>query len=162
MLPEKTINALRWITDILNNKNIQYQVSGGLAAKIYGSQRELNDIDIEIPEEGFDDIAEDIKPFIADELKHHKNGKWDSLCLSLNYEGQEIDISGAYTCKVSNQERTGWIDVPADFSKIEKIKIGEMEVNVIGPQNLIDYKQHLDGDHQLEDIEAAKKYIAEK
>lgn len=53
MFQEKTINALKWIIKILNSKNIPYQISGGFAAKMYGSIRPLNDIDIDIPEDNF-------------------------------------------------------------------------------------------------------------
>jgi hypothetical protein len=41
-------NALRWIIGILDRHNIQYQITGGFAAKLYGSSREVNDIDIDI------------------------------------------------------------------------------------------------------------------
>ncbi|MFZ2522802.1 MAG: hypothetical protein WAW92_00245 [Minisyncoccia bacterium] len=43
-----TEGALRWIVNILESKSIQFQVTGGFAAKLYGSQRELADIDIDI------------------------------------------------------------------------------------------------------------------
>ena len=48
MFQEKTVDALRWIVGILEKKNILYQISGGFAAKLYGSSRPLNDIDIDI------------------------------------------------------------------------------------------------------------------
>ena len=159
MFQGKTINALRWIAGILNRKNILYQISGGFAAKIYGSRRPLNDIDIDIPENRFADIIEEGKPYIIFGPKQCNDGKWDLKLMTLNFEGQEIDIGGAYEAKVSAKDRTEWISIPADFSKVRKMEVEEILVNVVSPEELIAYKQHLDGDHQVEDINAVKKFI---
>ncbi len=159
MLQKKTIDALEWIVNILNSKKIPYQISGGLAAKIYGSLRTLNDIDLDIPEDKFVEIYKEIDDYIKTNFQHFNDGKWDVDIITLNYKGQEIDIGGAYNTKVSNQNRTEWIAIPADFSKSLKLNIENIQINVMAPEKLIEYKKHLDGKHQLEDIEAVKKYI---
>lgn len=159
MFEEKTTNALKWITEILNRKNILYQISGGFAAKIYGSERPVNDIDVDIPEDNFKDILEEVRPYIKSGPRRINDGKWDMDIITLNFKGQEIHIGGAYDAKLSNKERTEWIPIPVDFSKIQKKGIEGILVNVISPEELIKYKQHLDGDHQIEDIEAVKRYL---
>lgn len=159
MFQEKTINALKWIVEILNSKNIPYQISGGFAAKMYGSGRLLNDIDIDIPEERFKDILEEVKPYIIFRPEHINDGKWDMELMTLNFKGQEIDIGGAYEAKVSNKDRTKWIPIPVDFSKVNRIELEGILVNFISPKDLIEYKQHLDGEHQLQDIKAVESYL---
>ncbi len=161
MFQEKTINALKWIVEILNRKNIPYQISGGFAAKIYGSTRLLNDIDIDIPEDRFVDLVEEVRPYIVFGPKHYKDDKWDAYLMTLNFTGQEIDIDGAYEVKVSSKDRTEWVHIPVDFSKVNKMEVEGIVVNVISPMNLVKYKQHLDGDHQVEDIKAAENYLKE-
>ncbi len=158
---KNTEGALKWMVELLNRKNIPYQISGGFAAKIYGSKRPINDIDFDIPENRFTDILDEVKPYIINELTHYVDGKWDLQVMTLVYQGQEIDIGGAYEAKVSTKDRTSWISIPADLSKVRKIEVGGIIVNVISPERLIAYKQHLDGDHQIEDIKAVKKYIKE-
>ncbi len=159
MFQEKTINALNWIVEILNRRNIKYQISGGFAAKVYGSERALNDIDIDVPEENLPEILEEVKPYVIFDLQHINDGKWDMDLMTLNYHGQEIDIGGAYKIKVSNKDRTAWIPIPVDFSRVKKIDIEGIEVNIINPEDLIGYKKYLDGDHQLVDIKAAAKHV---
>ena len=42
--------ALKWIVNILKTNKVPFRISGGLAVKIYGSKRDLDDIDIDIPD----------------------------------------------------------------------------------------------------------------
>lgn len=67
VIDKKTTNAkkaFRWIVNILKKQKIPFQITGGLAAQVYGSKRRLNDIDIEIPENRFNDILPDVKKYI--------------------------------------------------------------------------------------------------
>ncbi len=155
----KTIAALHFIVNLFNEKNIPYQITGGFSAKIYGSKRSLNDIDVDIPEDRFKDILEDVKPYIKYGPEYFEDGKWYTYLITLDYKGQEIDIGGAYETRITNQERTEWIDYPVDFSKSKNVKVNGITLSVIDPKSLIDYKKHLDGEHQIEDINAVKNYI---
>lgn len=159
MFEEKTITALKWIIEILSKKNIPYQISGGFAAKMYGSNRSLNDIDIDIPESTLNLILEEVTPYITYPLQQYKDGKWDMQLMTLNYNGQEIDIGGGENAKISNKERTAWLKLPVDFSNTTNITIEGIQVSFISPEKLIEYKKHLDGEHQKEDIDATEYYI---
>ncbi len=157
-LQEKTIEALKWIVDILNTYGIDYQISGGFAGKVFGSQRELHDIDIDIPDKYLGEILPKISEYIIYGPERYRDGKWDLSLITLNYKGQEIDIGGSDTLLISNKDRTKWISFPIDFSKAVEVIVNKIIIKVINPKDLIEYKSELDGEHQLEDIEAAKQY----
>lgn len=157
-MEEKTLNALRWIVGIFEAHQIQYQISGGFAAKLYGSSRLLNDIDIDISEKRFTEILPEIQSYITYGPNRYKDGKWELDLITLNYNGQEIDIGGADDARISNKERTAWISLPPVSSKALDIEVGGTYVKVIPPLDLIEYKSELDGDHQAIDIEAVKGY----
>ncbi len=115
----KLKESLEWIIGILRKHKIPFQISGGLAAKIYGSPRPLNDIDINIYEENFKDIKEDVNRYIVFGPAHYKDGKWDLMLMTLDYNGQMIDIGGDRNIKISNKSRTEWLSFSSDLSKAE-------------------------------------------
>jgi len=149
---KNTKNALIWITTLLNNKSIPFQISGGLAAKIYGSPRPLNDIDIDIPEENFITIYEDVKPYIIYGPNQYKDKKWDCYLMTLNYFGQEIDICGAYNTKITTKDNKAWLKLPTNLKNVNYQQYLGITLPVMPKQKLIDYKRQLDGGHQLIDI----------
>ena len=158
-LPEcRPVVALSWITGILEKLSIHYQIAGGLAAKAYGSSRPLNDIDIDIPEEDFDKIHDQISSFITYGPARYKSDDWDLLLMILNYEGQIIDISGAYTTKIRDHKTNTWVKIPTDFSKVNKLDIFGLKLPVINYQELIAYKKILSRPVDLIDIEEIKNF----
>lgn len=159
---QKTIYALQWIIEILNRLNIQYQIAGGFAAKLYGSERELNDIDVEISEKDFYKILPEIHLYITWGPARFKNEKWDTMLIILDYKGQMIDISGVETAKMSNKERTKWIPNELSTFNTIDIEVADLIVKVIHPKGLIEYKKELDGEHQILDIQATEKYLLGK
>ncbi len=160
-MKKQTVDALKWIVDILNIHHVQYQLTGGFAAKLYGSSRELHDIDIDIPNASMQKILPDVAEFITYGPAHFRDAKWDMELMTLDYNGQEIDVGGINTLRISNKERTEWISYPNDLSNCLAMRVDGIDVKVQHPLVLASYKKELDGDHQLLDIEAAEKYAAE-
>ncbi len=158
-LDEKTINALRWIIAILNKNEIDYQISGGFAGKVFGSKRKLNDIDIDISKNNFDKILPEISEYIIYGPDHYIDFKWDLELITLNYKGQEIDICDSDNSLISNKEGTRWIHFSTNFSKTLDIDLNGIKIKVINPKDFLEYKKELDGKHQLEDIEAVKNFL---
>lgn len=159
-LEPKTLSALKWITEILDKNKISYKIGGGFAAHVYGSQRKINDLDISLNGKDFNLILPNVKEYITAGPKHYLNEKWDCTTLSLNYNGQDIDLTDVDTLKMTNLEKTKWIHVK-DIRLFESIvkDINGIKVSIMDPRDLIAYKKELGGEHQLFDIEAVKKYM---
>lgn len=146
-------SALIWIVDILQKHNIPFQIAGGLAVNAYGSNRQLNDIDIDIPEEAFDIIKEEVAPYIIFGPTRFKDELWDLFLLTLDYQGQRIDLSGAYTCKIYHKIENTWIKIITDFSQVKFMKIYDLNLPVIRKEDLIAYKKILSRPVDLIDIQ---------
>jgi hypothetical protein len=55
--------SLSWITALLNEKEVPFQIAGGLAVRAYGSARPLMDIDIS--EIDFPKVHPTVAPYIT-------------------------------------------------------------------------------------------------
>ena len=150
----KIASALEWISKILNKHQIPWQLTGGLAAHAYGSTRPINDIDIDIPEDRFAEILDEVKPYITDAPCRIDNPVLDVYAMTLEYQGQEVDIGGAYETRVKDLKTGIWHTVKVDLDNVEQKNVFGVEVPVVNKQDLITYKQWLavPGNHQEQDI----------
>lgn len=152
MTPDQ-LQSFRWITNILFKHNIIFQITGGLAAKIYGSQRPLNDIDIDVQTESLSQLASLVKEYVIYGPSHYNDGKWDLQLMTLRFNNQEIDISGD-KCKIYDDASEIWMDFPAVFLKAELHMIEGISVPVVNKEQLLNYKKLLGGEHQRTDCRA--------
>ncbi len=149
---KNTESAFYWIVGVLKNHKIPFQVSGGLAARLYGSVRKLADIDIDIPEDRFLDILSEVKDRVKFGPRRYQDENWDLLLLTLTYEGQDIDLSGAYETKVFDKKKTQWVSIKDDFSTATLMNAYGLEVPVMNREELIRYKRTLARDVDEIDI----------
>ncbi|OIO59545.1 MAG: hypothetical protein COZ46_00790 [Verrucomicrobia bacterium CG_4_10_14_3_um_filter_43_23] len=138
---QNTKEALTWITTIIKEKNIPFQITGGLAAQVYGSQRNLADIDIDIPEDNFATIINEVSPYITFGPAQYKDEEWDLPLMTLNYKDQEIDLCGAYTTKVYNKANNTWLTLKTNLSNPNHADIFGITLPVISRDELIAYKK---------------------
>lgn len=156
-LTENQKESLQWIISIFDKHNIPFQIAGGLAAKIYGSARPLNDIDIDIPGDRIADILDDVKEYVTYGPIQHKDEKWDVYLVALERNGQEFDISAADNAKVHDDRTNTWVSIPTDPEQGNWVEYSDMRLPVIPKEELISYKSYLNGEHQSVDIEAVRK-----
>ena len=152
-----TESSFRWIINILQNNNIPFQIEGGFASRLYGSNRELADIDISIPEDRFDELLPYLKDYIIYGPSQYLDEEWDLKLITLTYMGQDIDIAGAYEKKNFDKNKKIWVNVPSDLSKSVYIDVYGLKVPVILKDQLIDYKKIIARDVDLIDVEFLSK-----
>lgn len=150
MFKENTIEALRWVVDILKNNNVSFQLTGGFAAKLYGSTRELADIDIDIEENGFEKIFDEVKDYIIYGPKQYKDSNWDLMLMTLKYKNQIIDIAGEE--KIFDHEKKVWIQQRLDFTNGTYFTMYDLNVPVIPEEKLINYKKKINREVDIEDV----------
>ena len=160
-MEERALNALKWIAGILYENNIPYCIGGGMATYLYGSDRLVNDIDISVSGKYFSVIIPLVKDHIMAGPKHYKNNKWDCTTISLDFEGQEIDITDADTLMMSKKDGSGWIRNKEIYQKYPNVikEIDGTHVSLMDPRVLLEYKQELNDKHQEFDRKFLEKYI---
>ena len=161
VLEMKSLAALKWIADLLNKNKVPFCVGGGMATFLYGSGRTINDIDISISGIHFPALVALLKEYIVAGPKHYKNEKWDCTTLSLNYHGQDIDLTDVDTLLMSKRDGTGWIKNKEIYQKHPCIikKVEGISIAIMDPRVLLEYKQELEGEYQDDDRAFLEQYI---
>jgi hypothetical protein len=121
---KNTEAALKWIVGVLRAYKIPFQITGGLAARIYGAKRELADIDLTIPEDRMVELAGLVRENITFGPAQYKDEQWDVLLMTLNYEGQEIDID-TETVRMFDSQAGEWVASTTDVSKARSVERGQ-------------------------------------
>lgn len=140
---KNTEAAFKWIVGLLQKHSIPFQISGGFAARLYGSQRDLNDIDIGIPDDRFAELLPDVEGYITYGPAQYVDDQWDLKLMSLRYESQNIDIAGRTEIKFFDTSTQSWVPGYRDLLNSEIKEVFGLTVPVIPKEALIAYKKKL-------------------
>jgi hypothetical protein len=153
-MKKSTQEAFLWIVNILQNKKIPFRVSGGLAARVYGSKRALGDIDIEIPDKNFGDILDEVKDYMVfGPTRRIIDDAFEVYLLRLNYAGQDIDLCGSESMNVHSKTSDEWLpEETSDFNENLVREIFGVSTPVISKKELVEYKKKISRDIDLEDL----------
>jgi gas vesicle protein len=154
-----TKEALEWIVDILRKNKIPFEITGGLASRIYGSKRLLADIDIEVSDNSIPKIKQLTQKYIIYGPRQYRDKNFDLPLMTLKYKGQNIDICGKDSEKIFDKTAGKWIKEKTNLSNVKIKKVGDLIVPVVPVKDLISYKQELGRKVDKEDIiYLSKKY----
>ncbi|WP_461534933.1 hypothetical protein [Spongorhabdus nitratireducens] len=150
--------ALKWIVELLNRRNIPFAVCGGLAAISYGSTRPLNDIDLFVPAQYFQQAVEAGRAYISKPAQHYceVSEGWDLEYVQFIYRDVKIEIGSADHMKIYDRSVKEWVPLEVDFAEVSIRKVLGLEVSVLSKQALLDYKAILGREVDLLDIAAIK------
>ena len=139
----QTKKALHWINNLLKKHHIRFIIFGGFAAKIYGSRRELADIDIAIDDKYLDKVNQLVKIYAVRDLKRYKDLNWDSRVITINYAGQEIDIISIQKTKIFNKLNKKWQRFEPYLKYPKNLEFMGERILVTNKSKLIEYKKEL-------------------
>lgn len=81
----------------------------------------------------------------------------DLLLMTLNYQEQVIDLSGAYRTKIFNEKTGLWQLLSEDLSKVHPQNIFGLQLPVIPLDVLITYKKALSREVDIIDVQEIEK-----
>jgi len=134
--------GLEWILGIIRENNIDYQITGGLAAHLYGSEREVYDIDIEVYDIDVYKLADYCREYVIYGPERYMDENFDLLLMTLDFGGQYIDICGIETMYIRGELQG------VDLST--SVEVDGMKV--VLKSDLIEYKRLLGREVDLVDI----------
>jgi hypothetical protein len=146
--------AFKWIVGLLQKHSIPFQISGGFAARLYGSKRELADIDIGIPDDRFEELYPDIKQYLIYGPERYLDDEWDLKLMTLKYENQKIDIAGRDEIKIFDKTNKVWVPAHRDLTVSEDREVYGIIVPIIPKEALIAYKKKIMREVDVLDVQA--------
>lgn len=154
MLTDLQKEVLQFLAKTLTSENIEFQVSGGLAAIAYGAKRPLYDIDLEIYKKDAEKVQSLFREFITEDWNNDIEGpedEFDLWILKLDIRGVPIDINQIEDSRIKS--KTGeWIPQPEEMEYGTRTIEG-IALPVQSKESLIAYKKLIARDTDLIDIE---------
>jgi hypothetical protein len=145
---ERALNALSFVIPILRKYNFKYAITGGFASLVYGVNRLLTDIDIDIntsrnsPE--FKNFLKDVGQIITQPLEHFVDQNYDNYNIEITYQGQVFDICPMAEMNVFNKLSSKYENFYKDgFPEIEFVNFHGLELPLLSKELIIKNKEML-------------------
>jgi hypothetical protein len=136
--------ALAWIVELLRDLDVPFQVVGGLAARAYGADRPLVDLDFYVPTNRLGDVAASASPHLVRAPAHHADDDWDIIFMALEHNGCRIELGGADDARYFDRRADRWVDVDIDYDAAVEREVCGLTLPIMPLDELIAYKRALD------------------
>lgn len=156
-IDEPHATALMWIVRVLQDRKIPFQITGGLAARFYGANRPLADIDLDVPERSLERLGRDLAPHLVFGPAPFRDPHWELDLMTVAYNGVPIDLGGAERAKLFSVMQQAWLPAPADLGSAVVFEVLGGRVPVVDRDALVAYKTTLGRDVDLLDIAALRR-----
>lgn len=148
--------AAKWVVGLLKEKDIPFQICGGLAAKGYGAERELNDIDLFVPGEHFSSVVQAGQAYISKPATHYCEEGWDLTYVQFKYEGIKIEVGNADGAQIFDAANEAWVPLNIEFDRYTTVNLLGLELPLMLKKELIRYKAVLSRPVDIDDIRAMR------
>ncbi|MTJ00471.1 MAG: hypothetical protein FH752_17845 [Marinobacter adhaerens] len=149
-------SAAKWIFSLLRDRNIPFLICGGLAARGYGSQRDLHDIDLFVPGEHFSSVVQAGQQFISKAAAHRQEEGWDLTYVQFKYEGVKVEVGNANGAQIFDAGNETWVPLNIDFSRYATVQLLGLNLPLMLKDDLVQYKTALSRPVDIEDIRAIR------
>ena len=149
--------AAQWIVGLLRDRNIPFLICGGLAAKGYGSERDLNDLDLFVPDEHFSSVVRAGQKFVSKAAAHRQEEGWDLTYVQFKYEGIKVEVGNADGPQIFDAGSEIWVPLNIDFSRSVSVHLLGLELPLMLKEDLVQYKSALSRQVDIEDIRAIRE-----
>jgi hypothetical protein len=146
-------DALEWITELLAELEIPYQVVGGLAARAYGASRPVVDVDMYVPDmDALKRVTVAAGEHVTRLPEHHRDAHWDLTFLTVLRSGWRIEIAAGESAKVFDVGNSSWQPAGIRFDQSEERAVEGVLIQVMPLPQLLDYKEGVAREVDLLDI----------
>lgn len=164
---QSAVEALGYLVPILEKYRFKWVITGGFAVRVYGVQRPITDIDIDIQtsknNQGFISFMNEIKQYITQPLEHWVDRNYDNYNLEMVYQGQLVDICPMVEMKVYNKAKGKYVNFyqSEKFPPYEMVDFYGIKLPLLAKELIIKNKEMLvwQRESDRKDIEGLKETI---
>ncbi|MSU56189.1 MAG: hypothetical protein EXS51_02685 [Candidatus Taylorbacteria bacterium] len=143
-----TVNALEYIIPILERLKLRWCITGGFACYVYGVQRPITDIDIDVEgskdDAAFQKLLKEVEPHITQSLEHFVDQNYDNYNFEITIDGQVIDICPMKEMGVFDKSKGKYECFYRDgFPRIETIDFHGLRLPLLAKELIIKNKEML-------------------
>ncbi len=158
---ERAKEALSFIIPILEKYKFRWVITGGFATLVYGVDRPLTDIDIDIDtnkdDVKFQEFVAEVAVYITQPLEHFVNDAYDNYNMEITVAGVIIDICPMANLKVFDKEKRGYTQFYSGFPEHEVVEFEGMKLPLISKRLIIENKEMIMRDEwDRRDVEGLK------
>jgi hypothetical protein len=145
-------DAFVFLTSVLEENNIPFMIGGGFAARIYGSNRMLLDLDIWVPKRYMRLMENKVSRYVISKPRRHKDDRWDTFGMTLSLFGMNIDIAASEGARIYDVNLSRWVALRPNLNNAARKRVFGKIVPVIKVKDLIGYKNKLQRVADIRDV----------
>ena len=158
--------ALSFVIPLLKKYDFNWVITGGFACYVYGVDRLLTDIDIDIEtskdSQAFCAFYDDLKEFITQPLENFIDENYNNFNFEITYQNQILDICPMEELLIFNKA-TGTYDkfYKNGFPDIEHVDFERFTLPLLSKQSVIENKEMLTkkDEWQQRDIDGLRELL---
>ena len=168
-LSDKSINAfkaLQQIIPLLASRQFKWVITGGFACYVYGVEREITDIDIDIDttkdDPKFVSLMNELEPFITQSLEHYIDQNYDNYNFEATLFDVIVDICPMAELKMFNKVSQSYeLAYPTGYPDIEVVAFKGIDLPLLAKEWIIKDKEQLvwQRESDLNDIRGLKQLL---
>ncbi|MCJ7484265.1 MAG: hypothetical protein MUO31_15035 [Thermodesulfovibrionales bacterium] len=157
-LSEHQLLAFHRVVNVLSNAEIDFIISGGFAANLYGSTRSLADIDISIMDADIKSLKRLFSDYIVEDCseENYRDDIWDLPLIVLHVNGQEFDIFPVDKLRFYNISEKRWDSI--NHANPSRMTFDGVEFKVLSFEELIRYKKAIGHAIDMDDSQSLALY----
>ena len=150
---ESPAPALRWITTLLREAGMPYQVAGDVAAVAHGARPVGSAIEIFIAAADVPSLLRLVSDQVAGYPWRVRDESWDRVRLALAYHGEPIEVAVADAARLRDHRSGEWIEAAVCIGASVPATVWGVDITVMPRAQLIDQKRCLDRETDRREIE---------
>jgi hypothetical protein len=160
-------SALSFIVPLLEKYNFKWVITGGFACYVYGVNRMLTDIDIDIAtskdSNEFQEFYKELEKYITQPLENFVDENYNNFNFEFTYNGQIIDVCPMKELMIFNKSHKTYESFYKDgFPVVEVANFEGFDLPLLSKQAIIENKEMLTkkDEWQQRDINELRNLIA--